>query len=324
MSDKFIFQNARIKSMENRLLGQQQLQRLAEASSVREMQKALGEMGFGIAAAGENAGVDRMIEAEEKNALAVLKEFNVDGALDALVLEADYHNLKALFKASVTGEKNPVLGAEGLYDTEVLRDGTEGDYYALRPLMADAVRAVEKSLAEGRLTPHGIDCTVDKAMFRDISETAKKGGEAVKEYYVFKTDCVNISSFLRCRRLGLPEKLFEENFMPGGTLGEDFFLSVYDASLDVFRDKFKFTPYQSLVAEAVDGGNLVAFEVQVDNLLLDMWRKRKDDMFSCAPVVGYYFGKLAEIKAVKLVFAGVKNNVEPRLIKERMRDIYGA
>ena len=112
--------------------------------------------------------------------------------------------------------------------------------------------------------------------------------------------------------------------MPGGTLGEDFFLSVYDASLDVFRDKFKFTPYQSLVAEAVDGGNLVAFEVQVDNLLLDMCRKRKDDMFSCAPVVGYYFGKLAEIKAVKLVFAGVKNNVEPRLIKERMRDIYGA
>ncbi len=324
MSDKFIYQNARIKSMESRLLGAQQLQRLAEASSVREIQKMLGETGFGASAAGDGVGVDRLIEAEEKNALALLKEFDADGALTAFVLEADYLNLKALLKASVTGEKNPVLGAEGLYTAEELRAAIETDSRFLRPHMAEAVNAVEKLAAEGRLTPHGIDCTVDRAMYKDVSEVAGKGGKYVADYFRFKTDCVNISTFLRCKKLGLSEKLFQENFMSGGTLDEAFFLSVYEGTTDVFRDKCKYTPYRELVELVTEGGSLTAFEVAVDNILLDMWRERKDDMFSCAPVVGFYFAKLAEIKSVKLIYAGVKNSVEPRLIKERMRECYGA
>ena len=47
-------------------------------------------------------------------------------------------------------------------------------------------------------------------------------------------------------------------------------------------------------------------------------------MFSAAPVVAFCLTKTAEARAVKLIYAGVKNNVDPRLIKERMRDIYGA
>lgn len=309
--------------MESRLLGPQQLQRLAEASSVREIQKTLGETGFGASAGSEGAGVDRLIEAEEKGALALLKEFDADGALTAFLLEADYLNLKALLKASVTGEKNPVLGGEGTMTTEALRLAVEGDVRSLRPHMQEAVRVVEKAAAEGRLTPHGIDCAVDKAMYRDIAEAAKAGGGKVAEYFRFKTDCVNISTFFRCRKLGLSEKLFEENFMEGGTLGEEFFLSVYDGTEDAFREKCRYTPYREL-CEIADGASLTAYEVAVDNRLLDMWREQKDDMFSCAPVVGYYLGKLAEIKAVKLIYAGVRNNVEPRLIKERMRECYGA
>lgn len=309
--------------MEARLLGTQQLQRLAEASSVREIQKMLGETGFGAAVTGEGASVDKLIEAEEKGALALLKEFDVDGALTAFLLEADYLNLKALLKASVTGEKNPVLGGEGTMTAEELRVGVESDLRSLRPQMAEAVRVVEKAASDGRLTPHGIDCAVDKAMYRDIAATAKAGGAKVAEYFRIKADCVNMGTFFRCKKLGLSEKIFDENFMEGGTLEEDFFLSVYDGAADAFREKCRFTPYREL-SEIADVASLTAFEVAVDNKLLGLWREEKDDMFSCAPVVGYYLGKLAEIKAVKLIYAGVKNNVEPRLIKERMRECYGA
>ncbi len=323
MSDKFIFQNARIKSMESRLLGQQQLQRLTEAASVRDFQKILAESGFGASASGDNVSADRLIEAEEKAAAALLREFNVDGALDAFLLVYDYHNLKALLKATVTGAKSPVLGAEGLFDVEKLKEGAEGDYTSLRPLMAEAVRSVEKSVAEGRVTPHGIDCTVDKAMFRDIVAVAQKGGQAVAGYFVFKADCANLAAFFRCRKQGLSERLFRENFVDGGSLDEEFFLSSFEMPTEVFRDKCKFTPYRVLAEKACDEG-LIAFEVAADNALLAYWKKDRDDMFSCAPVVGFYLGKLADIKAVKLVFAGIKNRVEPALIKERMRDIYGA
>lgn len=323
MSDRFIFQNARVKSMETKLLGVQQVQRLSEASSADEFVRMLSESGFG-AAAGENAGADDMLAAEERYALDLLKELNADGLLDAFVLPADYQNLKALLKASFAGSRSPVLGAEGLFTTEELRAGIDGDASSLRPEMADAVRSVARAAAEGRLTPHGIDCAVDKAMFADTERTAKKCGKEAAEYFRFKTDCANLSSFFRCRRFNLGIKVFEENFMPGGELPAEFFTSAYDAAEEDFRGKCRRTPYGDAVDELAETGSLTAFEVYVDNKLLDMWRSRKDDMFGCAPVVGYYFAKIAEIRAVKLAYSGVKNKVDARLIKERTRELYGA
>lgn len=324
MSDKFLFQNARIKAMESRLLGPAQLARLADASSAAEVRKILGETGFGSSATGDNLGVDKLVEAEERAALALLKEFNGGGEFTAFLLESDYLNLKALLKAAATGDKNPVLGEEGVVTLDELRTAAEGDVRFIRPHMAEAVRAVEKLAAENKLTPHGIDCAVDKAMFRDIAETAKKGGKDVAAYFELKADCVNIATFVRCKRWELGDKLFEENFVEGGTLDLAFFLSAYEGTEETFCEKLRYTPFADIAEKAAEGSGLTALERAVDEKLVGMWRREKDDMFSAAPVVAFYLTKTAEARAVKLIYAGVKNNVDPRLIKERMREIYGA
>lgn len=324
MSDRFLFQNARIKAMESRLLGPAQLARLAEASSAAEVRKILGEMGFGSSATGDNLGVDKLVEAEERAALVLLKEFNESGELTAFLLETDYLNLKALLKAAATGDRNPVLGEEGVVPVEELRTAAEGDVRFIRPYMAEAVRAVERLAAENKLTPHGIDCAVDKAMFRDIAETAKKGGKDIVEYFALKTDCVNIATFIRCKRWGLADKLFEENFVEGGTLDLAFFLAAYEGTEEAFTEKLRYTPFADIAEKAAEGNGLTALEKAVDEKLIGMWRSNKDDMFSAAPVVAFFLTKTAEARAVKLIYAGVKNNVDPRLIKERMREIYGA
>lgn len=324
MSDRFLFQNARIKAMESRLLGPAQLARLAEASSAAEVRKILGETGFGSSATGDNLGVDKLVEAEERAAFVLLKEFNESGELTAFLLETDYLNLKALLKAAATGDRNPVLGEEGVVPVEELRTAAEGDVRFIRPYMAEAVRAVERLAAENKLTPHGIDCAVDKAMFRDIAETAKKGGKDIVEYFALKTDCVNIATFIRCKRWGLVDKLFEENFVEGGTLDLAFFLAAYEGTEEAFTEKLRYTPFADIAEKAAEGNGLTALEKAVDEKLIGMWRSNKDDMFSAAPVVAFFLTKTAEARAVKLIYAGVKNNVDPRLIKERMREIYGA
>ena len=45
-------------------------------------------------------------------------------------------------------------------------------------------------------------------------------------------------------------------------------------------------------------------------------------MFSVAPIVGYYFGRLTEIKTVKLIVSAVKNNLDKNLLRQRTRDLY--
>ncbi|MCQ2602309.1 MAG: V-type ATPase subunit [Clostridia bacterium] len=134
----------------------------------------------------------------------------------------------------------------------------------------------------------------------------------------------NISSFIRAKRLGLPVKFFEEGFVGGGLIEKEGFVSIYDGALDALKELCRYTEYRDDVFKLVDDGNLVAFEVSVDNFNLAYWRERYNDLFSVAPMVYYYFAKMTELKAVKLIVAGIKNNVDPALIKERMREIYGA
>ena len=47
MSEAYLYENARVKSLENRLIVGQQLQRLLEASSKEEAFKLLVEFGIG-------------------------------------------------------------------------------------------------------------------------------------------------------------------------------------------------------------------------------------------------------------------------------------
>lgn len=323
MSDRFLFQNARIKAMESKLLTPQQLQRLVECATSQDAFKLLVELGFGQGVSVTTGDFDALFEHEEKAAVDVLRAFNADGALDAFLLACDYNNLKALYKANATGA-SPVLMPEGKIDVDDLKEGIAGDLSGFSPFMKEAAEKLNKLSSEDKITPRAIDTTVDKAMYLEIAEAAKRGGSSVVEYFKSKADYINVSSFLRCRKLGLSVKFFEEGFVSGGTLTEDLFVSIYESALEVLKEKCRFTPYRDIVSKVVEDGNLTAFEVEVDNIALLRWRENFNDMFSPSPIIYYYFAKNTELKAVKLVVAGIKNNVETSLIKERMRDIYGA
>lgn len=97
MSYKFLYQNAQIKSRESKLLTQQGVQRLLDASDAKEASRALAELGFGTD--GENFDVV-FKRAEEEN-VALLKEMNEGGALDAFLIENDYINLKFCSKRTL-------------------------------------------------------------------------------------------------------------------------------------------------------------------------------------------------------------------------------
>lgn len=322
MLDKFVFQNAKIKHRESKLLPYQTVQRLLDCTKTEDAFKILTEAGFGAGVSVENGDFDAMFAAEEANAVAILKEMNVDGALDAFLIQYDYLNLKALLKASVTGAK--VYDAPcGKYEIEDLQTSiVAGDTSKLSVYMADAVKSVQKLIADEKANPRAIDTLTDRAMYKEISVLVKKSGKLAEEYFIRKIDYTNILTFMRCRKLGLDQKAFADNFIEGGELDIKTFEAVFEATDEAFKDKCKFTAYQDIVAKLADEANFVAFEVETDNALLNMWKANKSDMFSIAPIVSYYLTKITEIKVTKLIVAGIKNHVDAALIRERMRDLY--
>ena len=321
MSDKFVFQNAKIKHMESKLLTSQSVQRLLDCAEKEDAFKVLLEMGFGSGIPVETNDFDTLFAHEEENAVSLLKEFNVGNALDAFLVEIDYLNLKSVFKAYAT-HTDFASALVGLYDVNEMKaqvDGVESEN--LPREMKDAVASLLELESAEKLSPRVIDVTIDRAMFKHILSLVKKSGNLAKRYYTKKIDYLNILSFLRVQKLSLPLEFFVTGFIEGGTLAKDVFVSSFD-SIEKFKENTKQTEFREIVEKTFDQKDIVALEVAMDNDLLKMFRDEFNDLFSIAPIVNFYLTKRTEIKLTKLIVAGIKNHVDPQLIKERMREIY--
>lgn len=321
MSDKFLYQNAQIKSRESKLLTAQGIQRLLDADCVKSAMKTLVELGFGAGIASED-NFDEVFAHEEEQNVALLKEMNVAKALDAFLLEYDYVNLKVALKAFVSGNPHGSYLPNGIYDVEAIEQAVQSDGEGVDDALASVVRAISEKLSDGSVTAREIDVTADKAMFAHLLRAAEKSGSLAKEYFRKKIDYANISSFARCKRLALDEEVFKSGFIVGGFITEDVFYSSYDSSLDELATALKDTRYFAIVQKLAESGDLTAYEVAVDNDLLKMWKDDAFEMTSISPIVAYYLTKKTELKVAKLVVAGIKNRVSPQIIKERMRELY--
>lgn len=325
MNDKFVFQNARIKHMESKLLTVQAVQRLVDCTNVDEAFRTLIDMGFGSGATFEGNDFDRLFDMEEEKSVSFLKEFNVDGALDVFLMQFDYLNLKAVLKAQ--NVRDVRFSPSGLYPVEDIKSwvcdcNNDNNNDNMPAPVKEAVLKLQKLASEGQITPHLIDSIVDKAMYKHIFSTVKKSGKLAKSYFVRKTDYLNLSSFLRCKKLGLSFAFFEDGFIEGGEFDLIFYKNAFDNGGDYLKESCKHTAYEEIVAKVVDEGNIIAFEVAQDNALLKMWKDEHNDLFSIAPIVSYYLRRTTELKSAKLIVAGIKNRVAPQIIKERMREIY--
>jgi len=322
MSDKFVFQNAKVKHMELKLLTSQSLQRLLEISSASDAYRALIDLGFGAGAVLENGDFDKLFEFEEGKLVDFLKEFNVANALDPFIIAYDYVNFKALLKANIQEAKAVTLSLPGLYDVDTLKGYLQGVKENINPFMDKAINEVETLIGSGKLKPHLVDAIVDKAMYENIFNLVKKSGKLAKEYFTKKVDYANICTFIRIKKLKLDIQFFKDCFIEGGELKMDLFISIFDSALDLLKDKCKDTAYGKLVSKYVDDLDLVSFEVSIDNELFKMWKDERDDLFSISPMVSFYLEKNTELKVVKLIVAGIRNKVDSKLIKERMRELY--
>lgn len=323
MSDKFLFENARIKAMESKLLTSQHMQRLSECSSTDEAFKVMLELGFGQGQTVAQGDFDALIANEEESLIAFLKAFNVGGALDAFLLVQDYHNAKALVKAEITGDKNPALMPEGLTSVDVIKGAISGSIEEISAIMAECFDSVGARISDGSVTSRFIDVTFDKGLFREQLEKAKKGGKLVVGHFVSAIDYANISAFYRTEKIGADVGFFKENFIEGGKIACSTFERCFGSD-EALKNELKSTPYEDIFTALAESGNLVGFEVERDNEILRGWKKEFNDLDTPAPIIYYYLAKRTEIKVAKLIAAGIKNNVSPSLIKERTREIYGA
>jgi V/A-type H+-transporting ATPase subunit C len=321
-SKSVIFSNARIKALENKLLTELQFGRLADSETAEDALKILSEYGYGSGAA---ADFDDALAAAERDAAELLRETAVEGSgLFVFLTPLDYMNAKAIAKADIAGEDDykRLLGPEGNISHAVLKEEMAGGKYSGLPKpMAEALTKIDGDRLNGKLTPRKIDAYLDRAAYCDVFGTLKRGrDEALLLYFKADADLKNIFSYFRAAAAKMSFSQFEESFIEGGTLGLKLFADNFDKPAGIL-EALRYSPYKK-AATLFSEGSLAAAEAAADDYLLGVLKKHRNDMFSTAPVAGFYVAKMNEIKLIKMVYALIKNKAGKEAVRQRMRELY--
>ena len=317
-NNSLVYSNARVKAMENSFLTNEKIVRMSYSDSLEEGIKILQESSYGGGVAIDGNDYESLLQAEDRR----VSEFMLDAmpkgvGMESFLIKNDYHNLKAIVKGKYMrlDSVDFMLMPKGLLDIEDLREKVlSDDYSSLSQIMGKAIEDIDFARANGNTSPRFIDMTLDKACYEEIMAMLKKTkNSAIKTYWQTNIDLSNISCYVRCKRIDSPE-IFKESFIDGGLLDKSFF----DGDI---VDKLAYSAY-SKFGEALRENDMVAFERQWDNALLDIFKEKRNDIFSIAPIAGFHVAKKIEIKIVRMICILLKNDVEKEIIKARLRELY--
>ncbi len=324
MKDGLIFANARAKGKEGNLLSKERLMRMTEAKTVSDAMRVLLEVNYAAAFIPEKDDFYSLLDEEERLTAAFVREAAPkDSGIECYFLRNDYHNLKVLFKqkyANLTDIDGLIL-PDGNYTFGYLKERFDQNKVDFSPFAEKACEKINKAFEAGIGTPRLIDVTLDKAMYDEINSRLDKNADKyIKLYFQANADLTNILSYLRVEKIGAGINFFTENFIDGGKVSEKEFLSFSG-------DKNKLSNYLAgsylkEFADKVLSDDFAAYETAQDEYLLKIFSVNKTDMFSVAPILGYYLAKLNEIKVIRVVLVCIKNGVPEDQMKKRVRELY--
>lgn len=324
MKEGLIFANARAKGKESNLLSKERLQRMMEAKTLSEGMRILLEVNYAGGFVPEKDDFYSILAEEERLVTAFVREAAPKGAgFECFFLRNDYHNIKVLYKGKYArlADLSAMIMPDGNYTFAYLKERFDQGKLDFSPQIAEACEKINRAFETGIGTPRFIDVTLDKALYAEINSLLTKNADKyIKQYFEAFIDSTNVASFVRTAKIGAGLSFFKEGFLAGGKIS---FKDLEECG----NDKAKLSSLLSGSAlgsfyEKIFDEDLASYETAQDDYLLNIFSANKTDMFSVAPILGYYLAKMTEIKVIRVILVCVKNNVSQEVMRKRVREVY--
>ena len=333
---EYTYASARIRSLENRIVGRERMEILMESKSVEEVLDRLAE--YGYVTVEEDAGVTSgkaVAATREAMLLSVLREAfcEVEQAVpDPTVFRYlrypyDCNNIKAAIKCGIRG----IPARDLLFDFGTIPADRveallrEGKYEEFSPAMAAAI-PVAKDAFDRTADPRRIDTVLDKACYADMLTAAEgTGDEALLSWIKAKIDLTNILTTLRILRMGMGTvggAFLEETLISGGTLETSFFAQIYEEGEARLWEALSPTAYYRLTFVEGDPRPLSAVEKACDDLYVDRVRSDANVPFGAPVVGGYLVGWETAVKNIRIILAAKDAGLDNTVLRERVRVSY--
>ncbi|MCK4544032.1 V-type ATPase subunit [candidate division WOR-3 bacterium] len=327
-NSEYAYETGVIRALETRLLDQTHYSRMIEAKRFQDAFLILHDTTYGKNIK-ENKDYDEVLEDEFKN---VIKFFETS-CKDEYVKEYyksrfDIHNLKMFIKSKISNNKlkNNMLSEYGMHSYEIYLLSMENDNL-------DNITEPYKSFAENALGFYNnnkdvelLDIYIDNLYFAWRSELINKSNNN----YLINLDkeeitLINIRTFARLLYFK-NIKNADEAILNNGFIDKDIFLLNKSENLNHIYSYFNNTPYEKIVKNGysylVKNNSFSHLEKLCENRLVQIAKSTKSGIFGVEIVFAYLIAKENEVKRLRIILSGKKNNVAKEVIKERLPEMY--
>ena len=324
---RYAFAVGRIRALENKLLTPERLQRMVDATSAEEAYRLLTEAGYGTP--GEQViDFEQQISYELQKVVMLMKELDADPELiDLLYLHYDLHNIKSLYKERFAAEQKVIdLSVLGKIPLETLTKAmSESNYDELPKPFQEKLQKADKEMID-QIDPGRLDAWLDQAYYQTILDASKKHRSVfLKDYFALSADFNNLLMALRLHAMSLDHAIFEELYLPGGSLAISDLTPIF--SNELTEKSFAGSRFSKHLISAYheyksQGFKLAILEKNRDNFLFKLASETDQGSVSIGPVLRYLLAREQEAKAIRLILTGKLNHVNDKLISERVRELY--
>jgi len=225
------------------------------------------------------------------NMKIAVKEKSLDTKLDDLYLNVGYYP-KRNIRSVLVDKKYDILKNDTL---------TKGMFEALET----------KEL-------YDVNFILDKVYFKALLElTDELDSVHITDFVKKKADLYNISAYYQMLVSKASKSFFYLAYSDVGYLKfENWQNLIEEKGNEMFLEM---SDYSSIWESTKDGKSITTFDLTVDNYLMDIVKGAKLMAFGYEPICAYFYAKFQEIKNIRMLLVGKKNNYEIEEIKKRMR-----
>ncbi|MCP1110987.1 V/A-type H+-transporting ATPase subunit C [Lachnospiraceae bacterium PM6-15] len=321
MSELYTYAVARVRAMEDSLFSDGIIEQLINCKDERQALTFLEEKGWGSGDGNPDAEV--MLQKEEEKTWSFIDELGIDKKIfDVYTLPKCFHNLKAAIKAVGLNKEDAQFFYEDEHygQTEMLQIIREKSYEDLPEMMREVASEGYEAFmqtGDGQL----LDVIIDRATLEAILEAGKKTKEPLIESYAETTVAVaNIKIAVRSEATKKNLGFVERALAPCKTLDVTALAKATQINRDAIIDYLSGTIYK-------EGGEALAesasvFERWCDNQMIATIAGEKYNPFTIGPVFAYVIARQNEIKTVRIILSGIRNDLPEKEIRERVRRMY--
>jgi V/A-type H+-transporting ATPase subunit C len=321
MIDKqYTYAVARIRSKELMLLSKSDVEQIMSCKSEKECLRILVEKGWGKT--GDETG-EQLLSSEREKTWELMRELVEDmSEFDTFLYINDFHNLKAAIKQVYTNtSRNDIFIPQGTIKPEhILSAVLEHNFSLLPDFMQESAEEayyVQLHTGDSQLC----DIILDKAALETTYHKGKESGvEVLSEYVELLVAAANINIAIRSCRTGKDKSFLERALVDCDTLSIHSLMSAVLEGEEAIYDYLSVTVYADAVQAIKKSPS--AFECWCDNLIISHIQTQKFNSFTLSPLAAYILAKENEIKTMRIVLSGKRNDISDHSIRERLREMY--